>query len=144
MPLASVLTQELLVGDGTEALQDGDAAELKYTGWVFSGGQLAQVIGWELKESVRNQAALKSCNLDCVPVSDCSCPNLHLYLSLLVKTNNDKSKNVEEDNSKLGLEPKLPFAAILNSGLIKSLIKELRIMQWEIVAVFEGELGRYR
>ena len=45
MPLASVLTQELLVGDGTEALQDGDAAELKYTGWVFSGGQLTQVIG---------------------------------------------------------------------------------------------------
>ena len=65
-------------------------------------------------------------------------------MSLLVKTINDKSKNVGEDNSKLGLEPRLPFATLLNSGLIKSLIIELCIMRWEIVAVFEGELGRYR
>ena len=42
-PLASVLVQELQVGDSADALQDGDAAELKYTGWVLSGGQLAQV-----------------------------------------------------------------------------------------------------
>ena len=65
-------------------------------------------------------------------------------MSLLVKTNNDKSKNVGEDNNKLGLEPRLLFATMLNSGLIKSLIIELCIMRWKIVAVFEGELGRYR
>lgn len=42
-PLSSVVVQELQVGDGTDALQDGDAAEMKYTGWVFSNGQLGQV-----------------------------------------------------------------------------------------------------
>ena len=80
MPLASVLIQELLVGDGTESLQDGDAAELKYTGWVFSGGQLTQVIGGKLEESGRYQAALKSSHLDWVQAYNCSCPHLYLYV----------------------------------------------------------------
>jgi len=42
-PLAEVLIQDMQIGEGSDTLQDGDAAELKYTGWLLSAGQLTQV-----------------------------------------------------------------------------------------------------
>lgn len=38
-----LLTQELSLGEGELTVADGDAAELKYTGWIFNQGELGQV-----------------------------------------------------------------------------------------------------
>ena len=43
MPMDSVLTQDLSLGEGEDALADGDAAELRYSGWVLQSGQATQV-----------------------------------------------------------------------------------------------------
>ena len=51
--------------------------------------------------------------VDWVPVSNCSCPHLYLYVAVLgirnfnFKQTNDVSKKTGEDNNKLGLEPRL-------------------------------------
>ena len=45
-----------------------------------------------------------------VPVSNCSCPHLYLYVVVLeldLKQTNDVSKHTGEDNNILGLEPRL-------------------------------------
>ena len=52
--------------------------------------------------------------VDWVPVSNCSCPHMYLYVVVLeleqtnnFKQTNDVSKKTGEDNNKLGLEPRL-------------------------------------
>ena len=53
--------------------------------------------------------------IDWVPVSNCSCPHLYLYVVVLeldFKQTNDVSKKTGEDNNKLGLEPRLTVNTI--------------------------------
>ena len=55
--------------------------------------------------------------VDWVPVSNCSCPHLYLYVVVLelehsFKQTNDVSKKTGEDNNKLGLEPRLAIEDI--------------------------------